>query len=60
MLPGLFLYLRSENSRLALRQLATAATSMRDGFGPVSLPSGADSSVCSAGIAVSSNSMRKT
>ena len=58
-LPGVFLNLRSANSRLADRQLATADTSSRVGFGPSPLPSGSGSSVIRSAMVVSSKRMRK-
>ncbi|MDR1075600.1 MAG: hypothetical protein LBL59_04655 [Xanthomonadaceae bacterium] len=58
--PGWFLDLRIANSRLALRQLATAATTAHEGLGPVPVPTGGISSVSNPGIVVSSNRIRNT
>ena len=49
--PASCLYLPSENSRLAQRQLPTAASSMWFGDGPVLVPSGSGSSASSVGKA---------
>jgi len=50
------LALLRQKSRLELRQLPTAAESMREGFGPAFLPSGSASSVTSSGMPGKSNS----
>ncbi|PKM15975.1 MAG: hypothetical protein CVV12_05740 [Gammaproteobacteria bacterium HGW-Gammaproteobacteria-2] len=58
--PGWFLNLRSANNRLADRQLATAASSSREGFGPLSSPSGGGSSVIRSSTALPSKRMRNS